>query len=79
MPLYEAKYYNEDEWKEISDVELMDELYKIYKKVTPVIKEMITGKTAETPNGSFRLKRRGGEQRVEKSKASAVWSILELE
>ena len=72
MPLYEAKYSNEDEWKEISDVELMDELYKIYKKATPVIKEMITGKTAKTPFGSFRLKRRGGEQSVEKSKATAA-------
>ena len=72
MPLYEVKYYNEDEWKEISDVELMDELYKTYKKVTPVIKEMITGKTAKTPYGSFRLKRRGGAQSVEKAYASAA-------
>jgi hypothetical protein len=72
MPLYEVKYHGEDEWKEISDVELMDELYKTHKKATPVIKEMITGKTVKTPHGIYRLKRRGGEQSVEESDASAA-------
>jgi hypothetical protein len=27
MPLYEVKYHEEDDWKEIFDLELMDELY----------------------------------------------------
>ena len=43
MPLYEAKYNEEEEWIEISDLEVMDELYKTYPKVTPAIKEMIVG------------------------------------
>ena len=62
MPLYEVKYEESDEWREISDLELMDELYKSYKKVTPAIKEMIMGNEIKTPHGIFRLKLKGGEQ-----------------
>jgi hypothetical protein len=62
MPLYEVKYHGEADWKEISDLELMDELYKIFNKVTPAIKEMIQGEEVETPHGIFRLKLKGGDQ-----------------
>lgn len=62
MPLYEVKYSEDDEWTEISDVELVDQLYRTYNKATPVIKEMITGKEVKTPHGTYRLKLRGGEQ-----------------
>ena len=37
LPLYEVKYNEDDEWKEISDLELMDELYKTHKRATPAI------------------------------------------
>ena len=62
LPLYEVKYQDGDDWTEISDVELMDQLYRTYHKVTPVIKEMINGKEVSTPHGTYRLKLRGGEQ-----------------
>jgi hypothetical protein len=61
MPLYEAKYHNEDEWIEISELTLMDQLYRTYRKVTPAIKQMIRGKEVETPYGIYRLKLKGGE------------------
>ena len=61
MPLYEVKYPGADEWREITDLELMDELYKTYTKVTPAIKEMINGREIETPYGIYRLKLKGGE------------------
>ena len=48
LPCYEAKYCHKNYWEEITDIELMDELYKIYNKITPVIKEMIQGKEIET-------------------------------
>ena len=48
MPCYEAKYFHKNYWEEISDIELMDGLYKIYNKITPVIKEMIHGKEVQT-------------------------------
>jgi len=59
MPLYEVKYHNWDKWEEISEIELMDGLYKIYKKVTPAIKEMIGGKEIATPEAVYRLKLKG--------------------
>ena len=70
MPLYEAKYDNGDVWQEISELELMDELYKTYKKVTPAIKEMIMGNEVKTPYGIYRLKSKGGEQVAEQSQFS---------
>lgn len=62
MPLYEVRYYDREEWQEISDVDLMDGLYKIYNKVTPAIKEMIKGKEVQTSEAVYRLKFKGGDQ-----------------
>ena len=56
MPLYEVRHKDSEEWKQISDLELMDYLYKYHKKVTPAIKEMINGKEIITPGAIFRLK-----------------------
>ena len=72
MPLYEAKYNEEDEWIEISDIEIMDELYKTYTKVTPAIKEMIMGNEIETPYGIYRIKLIGGVQGTEQSELFAA-------
>jgi hypothetical protein len=72
MPLYEARYHQKDEWVEISDLEIMDELYKTYSKVTPAIKEMIMGKEVETPHGVYRLKLMGGLQGGEQSEHFAA-------
>ncbi len=68
MPLYEVRCHEKREWKEISDVELMDRLYKFYNKVTPAIKEMIEGKEFQTPDAVYRIKLKGGEH----SKAKAA-------
>jgi hypothetical protein len=56
MPLYEVRFNDKMEWEEISEIELMDGLYRIYKKVTPAIKEMILGKEIKTPFAVYRLK-----------------------
>ena len=72
MPLYEAKYDEEEMWQEISELKLMDELYKTYKKVTPAIKEMIMCNEVKTPYGIFRLKLKGGEHGGEQVKMSAA-------
>ena len=60
MPCYEAKYFPEKDWEEISDIELMDGLYKIYNKITPVIKEMMEGKEIQIADAAYRLKWKGG-------------------
>ncbi len=62
MPLYEVRYHDKEDWEEISDVELMNGLYKVYYRVTPLIKEMIRGKEIQTPEAVYRLKLKGGEQ-----------------
>ena len=72
MPLYEAKYHENDEWMEISELTLMDQLYRTFTKVTPAIKELIMGKEVETPHGTYRLKLKGGVQDDEPSKLSAA-------
>ena len=56
MPLYEVRYKDCEDWEQISDIELMDRLYRIYKKVTPAIKDMIDGKEIVTPGAIYRLK-----------------------
>lgn len=56
QPRFEVRCHERNEWLEISEIEIMDGLYKIYKRVTPAIKEMIKGKEVQTPDGLFRLK-----------------------
>ena len=72
MALYEVKSHEEDDWREISELELMDELYRTFDKVTPAIKEMIQGKEVKTPHGIFRLKLKGGEYGRKQSELSAT-------
>ena len=72
MPQYEVRYNEEDDWKEISELELMDELYRTFDKVTPAIKQMIMGEEVRTPHGIFRLKQQGGEYDREQSELSAA-------
>ena len=62
MPSYEVRYKDCEEWEQISDLELIDSLYKFYKKVTPAIKEMINGKEIITPGAIYRLKMRNEAQ-----------------
>jgi len=62
LPLYEAKYNERENWEEISEVELMEGLYKVFDKVAPAIKEMIEGKEIDTPEAVYRLKIKGGER-----------------
>ena len=56
MPQYEFWSHDKTDWKEISEIQLMDGLYKVCNKVTPAIKEMIMGKEVNTPDGVYRLK-----------------------
>lgn len=56
MPQYEVKYHGEDGWQEISELNVIGELYKTFKIVTPVIQQMIEGKQVITPEAVYRLK-----------------------
>ena len=59
VPCYEFWCNDKNEWKEISEIEIMNRLYKIYKKVTPAIKDMIKGNEVQTPDGLYRLRFKG--------------------
>ena len=61
MPRYEVRFNGNEEWEEISDVELVERLYKFYRKVTPAIREMLNGEELRTPDAAYRLKWRGGD------------------
>ncbi len=63
MPLYEVRYNDWEEWQEISEIDFMNELYKIYEKVSPAIKEMIKGKEIVTSEAVYRLKLEGANNR----------------
>jgi hypothetical protein len=56
VPRYEVRYNENEGWKEISDLELMNGLYRLYHRVTPAIKEMLQGKELYTPYADYRLK-----------------------
>ncbi len=58
LPQYEFRFHGNTDWKEISEIQLMDGLYKVYNKVTPAIKEMIMGNEVKTPDAVYRLKPR---------------------
>ena len=56
MPQYEVRYYDNAEWEEISEIELMQKLHETYDRVTPAIQQMIEGKHVMTPEAVYRLK-----------------------
>ena len=72
LPVYEAKNRDDDEWVEISEIHLMDQLYRTYHKVTPAIREMIMGNEVETPHGTYRLKVKGGVKNGGRSELTAA-------
>ena len=60
IPRYEVRYNESEDWKEISEIELMDGLYRLYRRATPAIREMLSGKELRTPNAVYRLKWQAG-------------------
>ena len=68
MPRYEVRYSKDEEWIEITEVELMDELYRQFDRVTPLIKKMLAGKELQTPHADYRLKWQFGSHRINEIK-----------
>ena len=56
MPRFEVRDDESGEWIEISDLHFMDGLYKLYRRVTPAVKEMLNGKELRTPDAVYRIK-----------------------
>jgi len=56
MNLYEVKYHDKQEWQEISEIEVLENLYEVFDRVTPAIQDMIQGRRILTPNAVYRIK-----------------------
>jgi hypothetical protein len=56
MPRYKVRYNDKAEWEEISEVEVLESMLKLFVKVSPAIQDMIQGKRVMTPDAIFRIK-----------------------
>jgi hypothetical protein len=62
MPQYEVRDLNMSEWREISEIDIMQKLHEYFDRVTPAIKQMIEGQQVLTQYSVYRLKRRDVSQ-----------------
>ena len=59
MPQFQVKYFDEADWKEISELDVLDKLMDEFGRVTPVLIQILQGKEIQTPDGIFRIKNVG--------------------
>ena len=57
MPQYEVRNFNTAEWREISEIDIMQKLHEYFDRVTPAIQKMIEGQQVLTQYAVYRLKR----------------------
>ena len=57
VPRYEIKYFGEEHWQDISEIDLMLKLYDSYDRITPVIRQMLQGQKVRTLEAVYRLKK----------------------
>jgi len=58
MPQYEVRDFNTAEWRDISEIDIMQKLHESFDRVTPAIQQMIEGQQVLTQYAAYRLKRR---------------------
>jgi hypothetical protein len=56
MNRYEVKYFDKEEWEEISEIDLLTNFCETFDRVTPAVQEMIKGKHVLTPQAVYRVK-----------------------
>jgi hypothetical protein len=57
MAKYEVKHLDNDNWRWVSEVTVLELLQKNFACITPIITEMLNGKEITTPDGIFRIKK----------------------
>ena len=62
MPQYETRSFNTAEWRDISEVDIMQKLHENFDRVTPAIEQMIEGQQVLTQYAVYRLKKRENYQ-----------------
>ena len=58
MHQYEVRDLNMSEWRDISEIDIMQKLHESFDRVTPAIQKMIEGEQVMTQYAVYRLKRR---------------------
>jgi hypothetical protein len=58
MPQYEVRDLNMSEWRDISEIGIMQKLHESFDRVTPAIQKMIEGEQVMTQYAVYRLKKR---------------------
>ena len=58
MPKYEVRDLSMSEWRDISEIDIMQKLLESFDRVTPTIQKMIEGEQVMTQYAVYRLKRR---------------------
>ena len=56
VPQYEVRYHDKQEWKTISDLDLMQGLQESFDRVIPAIQQMLEGFHVVTQDAIYRLK-----------------------
>ena len=56
IPIYELKYFEENEWNAISEKAALEDLLDNFERISPVISKMLLGKEINTQRGVFRIK-----------------------
>jgi hypothetical protein len=55
MPHYEVRYHDKAEWGDISEIEVLESLQRVFVRVSPSIQDMIQGKQVLTPDATYRI------------------------
>ena len=58
MPQYETRPLNMSDWRDISEIDIMQKLHEYFDRVTPAIQQMIEGKQVLTRYAVYRLRGR---------------------
>ena len=55
MTQYEVRYHDKAEWEDISEIEVLESLQKVFVRVSPSIQDTIQGKQILTPDATYRI------------------------
>ena len=63
MSQFQVKYFDKDDWEEISENNVLGKLVDQFGRVTPSLTQMLQGSEINTLDGIFRMKNYGNERK----------------
>jgi hypothetical protein len=64
MSQFQVKYFDEDDWKEVSEKIVLEKLVDEFGRVTPFLTKMVQGREIITLDGIFRMKNYWNERKI---------------